>query len=88
MFNCAYLLNRNKILGDRRQGIKTSNRAKKYYQKLAKHHAHLANVRQDFLQKATTEISIKYYRIRIEYLNLSGMVANENYQQQYPISVL
>ncbi len=68
--------NRNKILGNRRQGIKASKNAKKYYQKLARHHAHLKNVRQDFLQKTTTEISRKYYRIRIEDLNVSGMIAN------------
>nr|MDJ0736726.1 RNA-guided endonuclease TnpB family protein [Nostocaceae cyanobacterium] len=68
--------NRNKVLGNRRQGIKASNNAKKYYQKLARHHAHLKNIRQDFLQKTTTEISRKYYRIRIEDLNVSGMIAN------------
>ncbi|MDJ0799309.1 MAG: transposase [Calothrix sp. MO_167.B12] len=68
--------NRNKILGNRRQGIKASNNAKKYYQQLARHHAHLKNIRQDFLQKTTTEISRKYYRIRIEDLNVSGMIAN------------
>ncbi|MDJ0736444.1 MAG: transposase [Nostocaceae cyanobacterium] len=68
--------NRNKVLGNRRQGIKASNNAKKYYQQLARHHAHLKNIRQDFLQKTTTEISRKYYRIRIEDLNVSGMIAN------------
>jgi putative transposase len=67
---------RNKQLGNRRQGIRASNNAKKYYQRLSKRHARIANVRKDFLQKATTEISRKYYLIRIEDLNVSGMIAN------------
>jgi putative transposase len=68
--------NRNKQLGNRRQGIRASNNAKKYYQRLSKRHARITNVRKDFLQKATTDISRKYYRIRIEDLNVSGMIAN------------
>jgi putative transposase len=68
--------NRNKQLGHRRQGIRASNNAKKYYQLLSKRHARIANVRKDFLQKTTTNISRKYYRIRIEDLNVSGMIAN------------
>lgn len=31
---------------------------------------------RDFLQTLTTEISQKYHCIRIEYLNISGMMAN------------
>ena len=68
--------NRNKQLGNRRQGIRASNNAKKYYQRLSKRHARIANVRKDLLQKTTTDISRKYYRIRIEDLNVSGMIAN------------
>ncbi len=68
--------NRNKQLGNRKMGIKASKNAQKYYRKLAKQHADIANRRRDFLQKTTTEISQKYAHIRIEDLNVSGMVAN------------
>jgi putative transposase len=68
--------NRNKQSGNRRQGVKQSNRAKKFYECLAKKHARIANQRQDFLHKITTDISRKFYRIRIEDLNVSGMLAN------------
>ena len=69
--------NRQKQLGNRRQGIRASNNILKYYQKLARRHADIANVRRDFLQKTTTDISRKYYQIRIEDLNISGMIANQ-----------
>jgi putative transposase len=69
-------LNRNKQLGSRKKGIRASNRAKKFYGRQAKLHAKVANQRNDYLQKVTTEISEKYYRIRVEDLNVKGMVAN------------
>ena len=68
--------NRRKQLGNRKKGIYASKNAQKFYLKQAKLHALVANQRQDFLQKTTTEISKKYYRIRIEDLNVSGMLAN------------
>jgi putative transposase len=68
---------RNKQLGDRKQGIKASNRAKRFYKDLAKFHAKIANQRQDFLQKTTTELLRKYHTLRIEDLNVSGMIANQ-----------
>lgn len=68
--------NRNKQLGNRKQGIPASNNAKKYYKQVARLHARIANIRRDFLHKLTTEISRKYYCIRIEDLNISGMMAN------------
>lgn len=68
--------NRKKQSGNRKKDVKTSNNAKKFYQSVAKQHAHIANVRYDFLQKTTTEISRKYSHIRIEDLNVSGMIAN------------
>jgi putative transposase len=68
--------NRNKQLGNRIKGIKASNNAKKYFDKLASKHSNIANIRKDFLQKTTTDISKKYYQIRIEDLNVSGMIAN------------
>lgn len=68
--------NRNKQLGNRKKKILASNNAHKYYRRLAKHHAKIADQRRDFLQKTTTEISVKYANIRIEDLNVQGMVAN------------
>lgn len=68
--------NRHKQLGHKKKKIKASNNAKKYYQKLALQHAKIANQRKDFSQKLTTELSKKYYRIRIEDLNVQGMIAN------------
>jgi putative transposase len=68
--------NRKRQHGDRRSGIPTSRNAKKFYARVARRHARIANIRNDFLQKVTTDISRKYYRIRIEDLNVSGMMAN------------
>jgi putative transposase len=68
--------NRNKQLGNKKQGIPASNSAKKYYEQVAKLHVRIANIRRDFLQKLTTEISQKYHRIRVENLNVRGMMAN------------
>lgn len=68
--------NRRKQIGNRKKGIKTSSNAKNYFDKIAKLHAKVAYQRKDYLQKTTTEISRKYYRIRIEDLNVSGMIAN------------
>ena len=68
--------NRNKQLGKRKLGITASTNAQKFYRKLAKQHADIAQGRRDFLQKTTTEISQKYAHIRIEDLNICGMVAN------------
>lgn len=68
--------NRNKQLGNRREGITKSKNAAKYYVKLANQHAKITNQRSYFLQKTTTEISRKYATIRIEDLNVSGMIAN------------
>ena len=64
--------NRRKQLGNRKKGIKASKNAHKYYRRLAKHHARITNQRRDFLQKTTTEISLKYATIRIEDLNVQG----------------
>ncbi|HAC63159.1 MAG TPA: transposase, partial [Cyanothece sp. UBA12306] len=41
--------NRNKVLGSRRDGIKASNNAQKYYQKLSQKHQQISNIREDFL---------------------------------------
>lgn len=69
--------NRNKILGSKKRGIKASNKARKFYEKLARLSARLANIRQDTTQKMTTDLSRKAYTIRIEDLNVSGMLTNQ-----------
>lgn len=68
--------NRNKQFGDRRTGLHASNNAKKYFKKLARLHRDIANQRQDFLSKTTTDICQKYAHIRIEDLNVLAMIAN------------
>jgi putative transposase len=68
--------NRNKQLGNGRQGIRASNNAKKFFKRIAKTHARISNIREDFLHKTTTEICRKYSHIRIEDLNVQGMIAN------------
>ena len=68
--------NRKKQLGNRKLGAVASKNAQKHYCRIAKIHAKTANQRRDFLQKTTTEISQKYAHIRIEDLNVSGMIAN------------
>jgi putative transposase len=64
--------NRNKVMGNRQQGIRASNNAKKYFVRISNSQTKITNIRKDFLQKTTTEISRKYYCIRIEDLNISG----------------
>ncbi|MEP0781842.1 transposase [Microcoleus sp. ZQ-A2] len=68
--------NRNKRFGDRRTGEAASSNAKKYFRKVARLHRDIANQRKDFLNKTTTNICCKYAHIRIEDLNISGMIAN------------
>jgi putative transposase len=68
--------NRNKVLGNKKLKIRPSNNAKKYYIQLSRQHAHIANIRQDTTQKMTTDISRKAAVVRIEDLNVSGMIAN------------
>jgi putative transposase len=68
--------NRNKVLGNRRLCIKASNNAREFYTKSAKLSARIANIRRDTTQKMTTDLSRKGYTIRIEDLNISGMLAN------------
>lgn len=68
--------NRHKELGNRQQGIKASNNAKKFFKRIAKTHARISNIREDFLHKTTTALCQKYSHIRIEDLNVQGMIAN------------
>ena len=68
--------NRNKQIGDRRKGIKHSNNAKKYFAKLRKLYARLANIKKDFLHKFTTELATTAQEIKIEDLAVKNMMAN------------
>jgi putative transposase len=68
--------NRNKILGNKKLQISASNNAKKYYVRLSRQHLRISNIRQDTTQKMTTDLSRRIYNIRIEDLNVSGMIAN------------
>jgi putative transposase len=68
--------NRNKVIGNKRLQLKASNKAKKYYVNLSRQHLRLSNIRQDTTQKMTTDLSRKVYNIRIEDLNVSGLIAN------------
>ena len=69
--------NRSKQLGNRRTGEKASNNARKYYLKLSKLHKRVADARTDFLQKLTTDLARKYRHLKLETLNLQGMMANK-----------
>lgn len=68
--------NRRKQLGNKKAGIRASSNAKEFYAEQSRLHAKVANQRRDYLQKTTTEISRKYAQIKIEDLNVSGMIAN------------
>lgn len=68
--------NRNKVLGNKKLKIRASKNARDFYVLVAKSHARIANIRQDVTQKMTTDLSRKAYIIRIEDLNIQGMIAN------------
>ncbi len=68
--------NRKKVLGNGQTKTQPSQNAQKYYQRLRKQHKHIGNIREDFLQKQTTMLAQTYQEIKIEDLNLSGMLAN------------
>ena len=68
--------NRNKQFGDRRNGVPASNNAREYYIRLAKLQRQIANQRNDFLQKLTTDLARKYRHLKVETLNIQGLMAN------------
>ena len=68
--------NRHKQLGNRQEGLTASNNARKYYRKLAKLQQKVADRRNDFLQKLTTDLARRYRHLKLETLNLKGMMAN------------
>ncbi len=57
--------NRNKVLGNRKLGIKASFNAREFYVKSARVSARISNIRKDTTQKMTTDLSRKAYVIRI-----------------------
>ncbi|AUB36038.1 putative transposase [Nostoc flagelliforme CCNUN1] len=73
--------NRNKVLGNKKLKIRASNNARRYYTQLARQHSRIANIPQDTTQKMTTDISRKSAVIRIEDLNVQGMIANHKLAQ-------
>ena len=68
--------NRNKQLGNRKNQIQASNNARKYYRKLASLQKQIADKRDDFLQKLTTDLARKYRHLRVETLNIKGLMTN------------
>lgn len=68
--------NRNKIMGNKRLSVKASSQAKRYYVNLSRQHLRISNIRKDTTQKMTTSLSRRIYNIRIEDLNVTGMIAN------------
>ncbi|MEG3881627.1 RNA-guided endonuclease TnpB family protein [Microcoleus sp. herbarium7] len=56
--------------------VKGSNNQRKTYDKIRQIHAKIACIRQDFLHKLTTYLAQTFWRIKIEDLNVSGMLAN------------
>jgi putative transposase len=60
--------NRNKVIG--------SSNWKKAQRQIARLHAHIANIRQDFIHNVTTRLAKSHSQIVIENLNVSGMLAN------------
>lgn len=73
--------NRNKVVGNSKLKIKASNNARGYYTQIARQHSRIANIRQDTTQKMTTDLSRKAAVIRIEDLNVQGMIANHKLAQ-------
>lgn len=58
-----------------------SNRRNRDKNKLARHHATVANTRKDTLHKTTTYLSKNHAKIVVEDLNVSGMLANHKLSQ-------
>lgn len=53
-----------------------SNNYRKAQTKLARLHAHVANIRKDFIHKITTKLTKNHGQTVIEDLNIRGMIAN------------
>ncbi|GGA01120.1 transposase [Okeania sp. KiyG1] len=66
--------NRNKQIGNK--GKLPSKNAIKYYKKLALYHAHIANVRRDFIEKTTHYLVSQVKHVCLESLNVKGIMQN------------
>ena len=58
--------------------VKGSSNRHKAKRKLAKLHAHIANIRKNALHQLTTDLTHRFHTIGIEDLNVSGMVKNRH----------
>ncbi|MEG4289509.1 RNA-guided endonuclease TnpB family protein [Microcoleus sp. C2C3] len=56
--------------------VKGSNNQRKTYNKISRIHAQIACIRKDFLHKLTTYLAKTFKLIKIEDLNIKGMMAN------------
>ena len=56
--------------------VKGSNNQRKTYKKISRLHAQIACIRKDFLHKLTTYLAKTFKLIKIEDLNIKGMMAN------------
>lgn len=65
-----------KLSRDVSRKVKGSANRKKAVEKLARHHARIANIRKYNLHAMTTEITQRFDEINIEDLNVAGMVKN------------
>ncbi|MFB2976731.1 RNA-guided endonuclease InsQ/TnpB family protein [Microseira sp. BLCC-F43] len=67
---------RHQVKGSKKLKLRASANARKFYMRLARLHARIANIRRDTTQKMTTDLSRKAKIIRLEDLNVAGMLAN------------
>ncbi|WP_333300279.1 MULTISPECIES: transposase [unclassified Microcoleus] len=56
--------------------VKGSNNQRKTYNKISRIHAQIAGIRKDFIHKLTPYLTKTFKRIKIEDLNVLGMMAN------------
>ena len=65
----------NRRLSKKQRGSKNSKKARK---QLAKRHWKVANVREDYIHKFTTNLTRRFHTISIEHLNVRGMMRNRH----------
>jgi putative transposase len=56
--------------------VKSSNNQRKTYNKIGRIHARISAIRKDFIHKLTTYLAKSFQLIKIEDLNVKGMMAN------------
>lgn len=65
-----------RLQGKAHRQVKGSKNQRKTYDRIGRLHARIACIRKDFLHKLTTYLTQTFLRIKIEDLNVSGMMAN------------